>query len=537
MVSLEKHENGLDELTYGKVTMEENNSDVVEKTVFQMNLYEEPKYTGYGYRHQQTFLLFICLTIAYSMRTCMGVALVAMVNSHHDKHNDTINGNGTTSNLEANNQMEMGNVGILNGILYNEPYPTFQWDKKTQDYMLAAFTWGYMILQIPAGQLAHRFGTRYLLTGALVINGVVSFCTPWVAYYGSWIFVVVLRMIQGLSQSCFVPSIHTAFGKWAPLEERGRLTAFALGGQPLGIVLGLPITGYIAASSLGWPGIFRFYGLLSLSFGAILWFLGADSPAQHIRISVSERRYIEEALGQTGTKGKEHLKVPWKNLLQCKALYAIVIAHIGQCWGQLTLYTEVPAFMDKVMKVNIKANGLLTALPFFVMWVTNFFFSWFSDMLICKKWLTVTNTRKLANTIGTVLPAFGLIALAYVKKEIVVVETILVLTCALKIASHVGCYVNHLDLAPNFAGTLMSISNFVANACSSLAPVIAGCILVEDVTSEFLWRKVFFIAAGFYLVSDLVYVIIGSGELQMWNNPQEATRYREKCEQKPMLQN
>ncbi|XP_047991572.1 putative inorganic phosphate cotransporter isoform X2 [Leguminivora glycinivorella] len=469
------------------------------------------------------------------MRTCIGVAMVAMVQSSHDKITNTTKLTNSSNAIE-NNQTAIGNVGILNGITFSEPYPKFQWDKKTQDYMMASFSWGYVILQIPAGQLAHRYGTRYLLTGALVINGIVSFGTPWAAYYGDWAFVAVLRMLQGLTQASLMPAMHTAFGKWVPLEERGRLSAFAYGGQPLGIVLGLPITGYIATSSLGWPGIFRFYGLLSLSTGLILWFLGADSPSQHSKISVAEKRYIEKGLGANGTISKNHLSIPWKEMLRCKAMHAIVIAHIGHSWGQLSLYTEVPAFMDKVMKVNIKANGLLTALPFFVMWLTNFFFCWVTDMLIVKKLLSVTNTRKWANTMGSVIPAAGLILLAYIKKDIVTVEIILVVTCAFKPGLHVGGYVNHLDLAPNFAGTMMSISNFVANLCSSLAPVVAGFILVADVTSEVLWRKVFLVAAGLYLVTNLVYVVFGSAELQKWNNPEQSRRENlENAEQIPML--
>lgn len=36
-------------------------------------------------------------------------------------------------------------------------------------------------------------------------------------------------------------------------------------------------------------------------------------------------------------------------------MIAIVVAHIGNTWGQVILYSEVPAYMDKVMGVNIKA--------------------------------------------------------------------------------------------------------------------------------------------------------------------------------------
>ncbi|KAI8436406.1 hypothetical protein MSG28_010004 [Choristoneura fumiferana] len=421
----------------------------------------------------QCAILFCCITVAYSMRACMGVSLVAMVQRTDDQ---------PLANISDTNTTENG--GFLNALLLVPP--------------------------IPAGQLAHRFGTRYLLTGALMINCI-----------GGWVLTVIFRIIQGLSQSCIVPSMHTAFGKWTPLEERGRLTSFAYGGQALGTVLGMPITGFIAASPLGWPGIFRFYGLLSGLVGGMLWWLGADTPAQHKSISANERRYIEEALGQ----------IPWKKLMRSWGLYAIVVAHTGYNWGNLTLYSEVPAFMDKIMKVNIKANGLLTALPYFVQWFSNFFFSWVTDMIIVKKYLSVTNTRKLANSIGSISSTIGLITLAFVDKDIYVVETILVTICAFSISTNVGYHVNHIDIAPNFAGTLMSISNFVSNCVGSLAPIVAGCILT-DVTSEYLWRKVFCVSAGFFFVTNLFYVIFGTAELADWNEPEEEVT---KEDEDPML--
>ncbi|XP_073956085.1 putative inorganic phosphate cotransporter [Choristoneura fumiferana] len=475
---------------------------------------------GWGYRHQQCAILFCCITVAYSMRACMGVSLVAMVQRTDDQ---------PLANISDTNTTENG--GFLNALLLVPPYPKFQWSKSIQDAVLASFFWGYMVLQIPAGQLAHRFGTRYLLTGALMINCIVSFSLPWAACYGGWVLTVIFRIIQGLSQSCIVPSMHTAFGKWTPLEERGRLTSFAYGGQALGTVLGMPITGFIAASPLGWPGIFRFYGLLSGLVGGMLWWLGADTPAQHKSISANERRYIEEALGQSGNKHKKHLPVPWKKLMRSWGLYAIVVAHTGYNWGNLTLYSEVPAFMDKIMKVNIKANGLLTALPYFVQWFSNFFFSWVTDMIIVKKYLSVTNTRKLANSIGSISSTIGLITLAFVDKDIYVVETILVTICAFSISTNVGYHVNHIDIAPNFAGTLMSISNFVSNCVGSLAPIVAGCILT-DVTSEYLWRKVFCVSAGFFFVTNLFYVIFGTAELADWNEPEEEVT---KEDEDPML--
>lgn len=37
-------------------------------------------------------------------------------------------------------------------------------------------------------------------------------------------------------------------------------------------------------------------------------------------------------------------------------------------------------------------------------------------------------------------------------------------------------------------------------------------------TNEILWRKVFFVAAGFYFFTNLFYVILGTGETAEWNH-------------------
>ncbi|XP_032517399.2 putative inorganic phosphate cotransporter isoform X1 [Danaus plexippus] len=476
------------------------------------------KVSGWGYRHQQCLILFFALTTAYSMRACMGVALVAMVDNNlpeltiDENHvaNDSVFGQHI-----ANITNDSLRDGFLHSLLFVPPYPQFKWSKKTQDIILSSFFWGYMLLQIPAGQLAYRYGARYLLTTALFTNSVLSFCFPWAAFYGGWVLTMIFRIVQGLTQACIIPGMHTMFGKWTPLEERGRLAGWAYGGQALGAVLGLPITGFVASSPLGWPGLFRFYGILTGIIGAVMLKFGVDSPAKHPKISSAERRYIEERLGNDNENKKN--PIPWSSILTCPGMYAIIIAHIGQTWGQLTLYSEVPAFMDKVVGVNIKANGLLTALPFLCMWVTNFFFSWFTDMLIVKKILSVRNTRRLANSLGYFPAALGMIALAYLPKNIYIVETLLIIICSFSISAHVGFQINHIDISPNYSGTMMSISNFVSNLVGSCSPLVAAYFLT-DVTNEFLWRKVFFVAAGLYFFTNVIYLIFATAERAEWDS-------------------
>ncbi|XP_059058446.1 putative inorganic phosphate cotransporter [Achroia grisella] len=512
---------------------------------------------SWGQRHQQCVLLFLCLGTAYSMRSCMGVSLVAMVkhetkiiennNTESILNNITLDANITTELLDVkvpqtnaylnDSYKEIKLEGFFNVLLLAPPYPTFTWSKQVQDTIMSSFFWGYVVLQIPAGQLAHRFGSTALLTIALIINCIVSLVLPLAAYYGGWVSIVICRIIQGLSQACIIPSLHTTLGKWAPLAERARMSAFVYGASALGAVLGLPITGFIASSAMGWPGIFRFYGTLSGIMAVVIWKLGADSPAKHTKITPEEKLYIEQELHQHNGNQKKNPPVPWSRLLRSRGLYSIVVAHIGYTWGHVFFYSEVPSYMNKVMGVNIKANGMLTALPFLVMWFTNFFFSWISDMIIVKKYLSVTTTRKLANTIGSVPASIGFIVLAYAPNNIYIVEVILVVICAFNIASHVGFKVNHIDISPNFAGTMMSISNFSSNLVASLAPIVTGFILKDDVENQYLWRQVFFVASGLYFFSNLIYVLLGTAELADWNDPDPVSEEiaREEQEETPML--
>ena len=40
------------------------------------------------------------------------------------------------------------------------------------------------------------------------------------------------------------------------------------------------------------------------------------------------------------------------------------------------------------------------------------------------------------------------------------------------------------------------------------------------------WRIVFFIAAGFYFVGNLLFVVLGKTEVQPWNSPEDALRLK-----------
>lgn len=94
-----------------------------------------------------------------------------------------------------------------------------------------------------------------------------------------------------------------------------------------------------------------------------------------------------------------------------------------------------------------------------------------------------TNQRKMWNSIAHWGGALALVSLYLFDTSIT--GALLLLTAALSLNSGVftGFFTNHMDLAPNFAGTLLGITNSLSNITSILGPLLVGFIVTDNVRS------------------------------------------------------
>uniref|UniRef100_A0A2H1VWL4 Putative inorganic phosphate cotransporter n=1 Tax=Spodoptera frugiperda TaxID=7108 RepID=A0A2H1VWL4_SPOFR len=431
-------------------------------------------------RHVQTMMMFFALVICYGMRVNMSIAIVVM----------------TDTSLEN----------------------SFDWSMQTQSVILSSFFWGYIVLQIPAGEMAAKFGGMILVTTAIGVNALVSLAVPFAAYYGGWQMVCACRVIQGLAQGFVVPSIYNLIGKWTPMDEKSRTGAVINSGSQLGNAIQLLISGFIA-DAWGWPAIFYVNGAVGAVWVVLYIILGSDSPQKSKWISPEERLYIQTSLGQVGEQKK--LKTPWKAIWTSIPFISLIVLHCSQNWGYWTLMTEMPSYMKKVLDVDIKANGVMSALPYLAVYFLSFPFGYLSDYLPNKKYLSVTATRKLSNSIGFYGPAIALVGLSYVPAgNVTLAVVLLTIVVGLNVGHLTGLMLVHLDMAPNYVGTLLGITNGTANIISIIAPLVAGAV-IHDETDPNEWRKVFYIASAVYIAGNTFYLIFGTSERQKWNEPPE----------------
>ena len=77
--------------------------------------------------------------------------------------------------------------------------------------MLAAFFYGYLLMQVPGGWLAQRFGGKYVFGIGVVMTAVLTLFTPFAAQVSVWAL-VVLRVMEGLFEVKILFSLFCVLG-------------------------------------------------------------------------------------------------------------------------------------------------------------------------------------------------------------------------------------------------------------------------------------------------------------------------------------
>ncbi|KAJ8679909.1 hypothetical protein QAD02_015696 [Eretmocerus hayati] len=439
---------------------------------------------AWGWRHVQAFLMFMGITVAYGLRISMSVAIVAMRNKASA----------------------------------NPCFPEYDWDSWTTNLILSSFFWGYAITQLPGGYFAQMWSAGKLVAGGVLLSSIINMFTPTLAEYGSWP-VILSRVAMGLCQGPLIPGNYSLLSRWVPPMERARLGSFVLNAVQFGTMISLPISGALAASRYGWPSIFYVFGAIGIAWSLLFYCTCADYPSEHPRIGSKELEYISESIGSLNklTDDKE-MYIPWKAILTSVPLWSAIVANVGSSWGFYTFFTQLPAYMEYILKFNISQSGMVSALPYLANWLLCFSFSYLSDFAL-QKGTPMVIVRKISSCIGSCLPALALILLCLTKTtDTVIILAMITVSVGLTSAACSGPPLTPIDLAPNFSGPIMAMDNCIENCLCLFAPYVCG-IIIQDETDQDQWFIIFYITAGVYFLSNMIFVLFGEAAVQPWNNP------------------
>ncbi|XP_059474349.1 sialin [Neocloeon triangulifer] len=463
----------------------------------------------------------IGFAIIYGLKVNLSVCIVAMINStaltsHSDVHStDLLNATGAPAGEMCVYPTEdLASAGTKGAFQTGR----YEWNERIQGLVLGSYFWGYLVTQVPGGRVAEMFSGKWVMYVAVLINVLFTVLTPIAADLG-YGALIAARVAEGLGAGVTFPAMHVMIAKWTPPFERSKISAIVYAGTALGTVISMPMSGLIAGW-IGWEAVFYIMGALA-SLWCLLWpVLVFDSPQTHPLISQEERTLIITSLEGDAPKAKHesNAPVPWRAVLTSGPFLAILVAHFCSNFGWYMLLIELPSYMKQVLRFDIQQNAGLSALPFFTMWVFGLVFSNRLDWARSKGFFSTTAARKLATAIASVVPAICLVGVCFAGCNRTWAVALMTVGITAIAGMFSGFLSNHIDISPNYAGTLMALTNTAATIPGFIVPVFVG-ELTHGNQSLGQWQIIFFTTVGFYAVEVITYSLLGSGETQPWNEP------------------
>jgi MFS transporter, ACS family, solute carrier family 17 (sodium-dependent inorganic phosphate cotransporter), other len=377
------------------------------------------------------------------------------------------------------------------------------YDATASGLILSSFFWGYIGPQMLGGWLADRFGGKHVLTIGVLLWSLGTLLTPAAAEI-SFAMLLAMRAALGLGESVHFPTVHSLAARWTIASERSRAISLYVSGVSFGTAVALLASPAIVLS-LGWPAVFYFSGILGVIW-LVAWLLkAADVPEKCAGVTAQELAMIQADRPQAPLAES----IPWTAILHQKNVWAIVIAHVCNNFGGYIILLWLPSYLHKTFNVPMERLGSYSIIPWIAAFCVGNLSGWIADGLR-RRGIGMTAVRKLMQGSAFTLGAVPMLLLPWANSALLatILVTIAIGGGALGVA---GFAANHLDIAPQYAGILMGLSNTFAQLPGIVGVALTGFIV--NLTHSF--------AGAFYLIAliDAVgmacYLTMGSGERQL----------------------
>lgn len=477
---------------------------------------------AWSVRRTYWIVCFFGFASNYMIRVNLNIAITAMVNMRVHT-NETIESEciprGNISTLTMS-ETYAGNVSAMKLMLTKtdsmgfKQDRLFDWDSNKQNLVLGSFFWLHWSTQIPGGVLARTLGTKCVFGLSNLAMFLISLALPAAAYW-DYRAIAALRILQGFFGGLAWPSMHNLVAHWIPPNERSQFITSYLGSS-FGLALSYPLCGFLI-DNFGWESSFYVTGLIGIFWYLVWLYVVYDTPKQHPRVTAEERTYIEEKLGNTVTS--EKIPVPWLTILTSLPVWSTMLVQWGVGWGLHTLMTQGPSYLKYIFGWKPSMVGVWLGVPHLMRTGCAVLFSYAADKMLTANCFSVTVVRKIFVFIGSVLHGVLLLGIEFSNCDTNFVILFLTLSTAMTGASSAGHLALMIDLAPNFASVLQGFSGMLGVVPGFISPPIVAYFTNNNETME-QWNKVFILSAAVIALPGLLFILIGTAEIQPWNDPE-----------------
>jgi ACS family hexuronate transporter-like MFS transporter len=208
------------------------------------------------------------------------------------------------------------------------------------------------------------------------------------------------RVVLGAAEGCNFPAAIRASTDWFPVRDRTLANGIFNSGAGVGTIL-CPLFVPWIARHFGWPSAFYVTGAVGLLW-IIAWKLNYHTPAEHPKLSIEEREYIEQ-----GRLKDDDYHLSWLSLLGYRASWAYIVPNAlssAVWWFYLFWF---PKFITTKYHLDNISAGKWSALMYTLSILGSVGAGYLASRLLQKGW-SVNSARKTALLVPAlfVLPVF-----------------------------------------------------------------------------------------------------------------------------------
>ncbi|MFP3552153.1 MFS transporter [Paraburkholderia sp. SIMBA_049] len=362
----------------------------------------------------------------------------------------------------------------------------FGFDAIRMGYIFSAFSWAYVLSQVPAGWLLDRFGARRVYAASIFLWSLFTLLQSTIGVLGSGAAAVtalfLLRFVMGAAEAPAFPANAKVVASWFPTKERGTASAIFNSAQYFAAVIFTPLMAWLT-HAFGWHHVYIVMGLAGFLL-ALTWLKVMKNPANLPGVNRSELEHIEQGGGlihghQTAAdlRGGHARWSVMRQLLTNRMLLGVYLAQF--CINVLTYFflTWFPIYLVQARGMTILQAGLVASLPAICGFLGGVLGGVLSDTMI-RHGHSLTVARKVP-IVGGMLLSACIIGCNYVDTDWLVVA-LMSLAFFGKGLGALGWAVV-ADTSPKEAiGLSGSIFNMFGNMAGIVTPIVIGYLVAQS---------------------------------------------------------
>lgn len=369
------------------------------------------------------------------------------------------------------NYMDRSNLAVAASDIGKE----FKFSSVQMGLIFSAFSWTYLLFQIPGGILVKRFNPRVLYAASLITW---SLATIMQGFARGFVTLFGLRMATGAFEAPAFPINNRVVSNWFPAQERASAIAVYTSGQFLGLAFLMPVLSKIQFY-VGWKGLFVVTGLIGIVWG-IVWYLFYRDPLKHPKVNKEELKHIESGGGLLDTKSEEGIAskkgFKWSDLKEVLSHRKLWGIYIGQFAVNSTLWfflTWFPKYLVDYRGMDFIQSGYWASIPYLAAFVGVLSSGFLSDYLI-KKGVSAAKARKRPIIIGLLVSVF-ILGANYVDTPGWVIFFMSLSFFGVGFASITWIFVS--TLAPkHLIDVTGGVFNFIGQSSGIVVPIVIGLL-------------------------------------------------------------